>query len=315
MPKISVVIPAYNAEKTIRKTIDSVLSQSFEDLEIIVINDGSTDNTIGEIESFSDPRVRLLNFQNGGLSTARNRGIEFSRGQYIAFIDADDLWTPEKLEKQLLAIEKSDRFGASYSWTYHMYDGKEKKLDKADKVYFSGEIYEDLLNYNFLGSGSNPLVRKSAIDDVGMFDPRLKVAEDWDFYLRLALRWEFALVQEYQIIYRKSNSTMSSNSAIFEEKMLQAIEIIYENVPDSIQIKKSDSLAYLYLYLAEKSLDFPRELSQLKTSLKYLIKATRLKPEFIFKEVRLWQHAKRVIKFLFKIIFSGAESFFNINPT
>ena len=104
MPTISVIIPAYNAEKTIFETIDSIRKQTFEDFEIIVIDDGSEDKTLEIVESIADERIKLFSYPNGGLPIARNRGIEHSLGDFLSFIDSDDLWTPDKLELQLTAL-------------------------------------------------------------------------------------------------------------------------------------------------------------------------------------------------------------------
>ena len=115
MPTISVVIPAYNAEHTILDTIKSVQQQTFSDYEIIVINDGSEDRTLELVEQVEDSRVKVFSYSNGGLSTARNRGIARATGEYITFLDADDLWTPDKLEAQLAALQKHPEAGVAYS--------------------------------------------------------------------------------------------------------------------------------------------------------------------------------------------------------
>ncbi|WP_329607065.1 glycosyltransferase family A protein [Planktothrix agardhii] len=103
MPLISVIIPAYNAEKTIQETIYSVLKQTWQDFELIVINDGSQDATLEVLSSIQDPRLRILSYSNAGLASSRNRGITEATGEYISFMDADDLWTPDKLEAQFQA--------------------------------------------------------------------------------------------------------------------------------------------------------------------------------------------------------------------
>ena len=117
MPTISVVIPAYNAAKTILETIDSVRQQTFSDFEVIVINDGSNDNTAELVNAVADDRLRLFSYENGGAAIARNRGIDHVSGEFIAFLDADDLWTPDKLELQLEALQKHPEAGVAHSWT------------------------------------------------------------------------------------------------------------------------------------------------------------------------------------------------------
>src|SRR4028119_546862 len=117
MPIISVIIPAYNAERTIKETIQSVLNQSFQDLELLIINDGSQDSTLDVVESIQDPRIRVFCYLNAGSSASRNRGIGLAKGEYISFIDADDLWTVDKLESQFKALQENPKAAVAYSWT------------------------------------------------------------------------------------------------------------------------------------------------------------------------------------------------------
>jgi glycosyltransferase involved in cell wall biosynthesis len=120
MQTISVVVPAYNAERTILETIASVQQQTFSDFELIVINDGSTDGTLEQLNTVKDPRLKVFSYENGGISVARNRGIAQATGEFIAFLDADDLWTPDKLELQLAALQQHPEVGVAYSWTCFM---------------------------------------------------------------------------------------------------------------------------------------------------------------------------------------------------
>jgi glycosyltransferase involved in cell wall biosynthesis len=119
-PTISVIIPAYNAERTILETIASVQQQTFSNFELIVINDGSTDRTLELLNSLEDPRLKIFSYSNGGLPVARNRGIYHATGEFITFLDADDLWTPDKLELQLTALQQHSEAGVAYSWTHYM---------------------------------------------------------------------------------------------------------------------------------------------------------------------------------------------------
>jgi glycosyltransferase involved in cell wall biosynthesis len=121
MPLTSIIIPAYNVQRTIQETIRSVQNQTVDDFEIIVINDGSTDDTLAVLESIDDPRLKIFSYENGGLSTARNRGIQNATGEYISFVDADDLWTPDKLERQLLALKSNTNAKVAYSWTPYVF--------------------------------------------------------------------------------------------------------------------------------------------------------------------------------------------------
>lgn len=117
MPTISVIVPAYNAEKTILKTIESVLKQTFTDFELIIINDGSNDSTLNIVNSINDDRIKVFSYANSGVCVSRNRGIEQAQGEYISFLDADDLWTTDKLELQLKALQENPQTAIAYSWT------------------------------------------------------------------------------------------------------------------------------------------------------------------------------------------------------
>ncbi|MGA9380619.1 MAG: glycosyltransferase family A protein, partial [Phormidium sp.] len=116
MPLISVIIPAFNSEKTIRETIESVLHQTFSDFELIVINDGSTDAILEIVTSIKDPRIKVFSYPNTGVAASRNRGFSHSCGEFIAFLDADDLWTADKLEAQLKALQENPQAAVAYSW-------------------------------------------------------------------------------------------------------------------------------------------------------------------------------------------------------
>ena len=222
-PTISVVVPAYNSEQTLRETIEAVRRQTFTDLELIVIDDGSTDGTRRYLETIQDPRLRVYAYPNGGLASARNRGIERSLGEFVSFIDADDLWTPDKLELQLQALRRHPEAAVAYSWTAFI--GRSGGfLFAKDPSRIDGDVYSDLLTGNFVASGSNILVRKRCADAVGGFDTTLGSAHDWDFCLRVAARWPFVLVPKYQILYRIWEGAMSADAQRCEAACLRACE-------------------------------------------------------------------------------------------
>jgi glycosyltransferase involved in cell wall biosynthesis len=249
-PLISVVIPTYNASQTILETLQSVQRQTLQNIEILVINDGSTDDLFEKLIMVTDPRVKIFSYPNGGLPVARNRGIQEAQGDYIAFIDADDLWTPDKLAKQLQALEANPRAGLAYSWTYFMEaDGRKFHSDRP--IPFEGNVLEHLLVWNFLCHGSNPLIRRSVIEAVGGFDPSLPSAEDWDYWLRVASQWEFARVPEPQIYYRQSGSAMSAKVEVMETAQLTVVARAFERAPAALQYLKPRSLAKVYQYSAQ----------------------------------------------------------------
>ncbi len=249
MPTISVVIPAYNADRTILETIKSVQQQTFSDFEIIVIDDGSEDQTLKVLSQVEDPRLKIYSYNNSGPSVARNLGISHSTGEYITFIDADDLWTPDKLEAQLAALQNHPEAGVAYSWTNFIGETGEF-LRAGEPVWFEGNVYTHLLNGNFMNSGSNPLIRRKAIKSVGEFDPTLRYCEDWEFWLRLAARWAFVVVPKPQILYRLSLGTSSSKIQAMEEGHLIVIEKAFQSIPIELQPQKNQILANTYQFIA-----------------------------------------------------------------
>ncbi|MBW4664647.1 MAG: glycosyltransferase family 2 protein [Chroococcus sp. CMT-3BRIN-NPC107] len=149
-PLISVVIPTFNSEKTIRETIDSVLNQTWKNLELIVVNDGSQDSTLDVINSIKDPRLKVFTYPNGGVAASRNRGFAQAQGEFVSFLDADDLWTKDKLEAQLKALQNNPQAGVAYSWTNYI-DKNSKFLRAGNHRNLSGNVYAELLKSNFLG--------------------------------------------------------------------------------------------------------------------------------------------------------------------
>lgn len=270
MPKISVIIPAYNASSTINSTIQSVLLQSFSDFELIVIDDGSTDMTAEIVRDIKDSRIKLFSDRNCGLSVARNRGIEQAVGEYLAFLDADDLWTEDKLEKQLMVLEANPKAGVAYSWTSYI-DEEDNLLYNCYPTSFQGNVLGKLLLTNFLHNGSNPLIRSSAVQSVGKFDPELKSGEDWDYYLRLAASYSFVVVPEYQILYRKTSTNMSSNVDRIRQSSYTVLEQAYQTAPGNLKHLYNQSLSILHLYCSELHLSNskinPQELDRVRENL------------------------------------------------
>ncbi|MFM6356259.1 MAG: glycosyltransferase [Planktothrix sp.] len=254
MPVISVIIPVYNGEKTIRETVNSVLDQTFSDFELIIINDGSTDATLDIISSINDPRLKVFSYPNGNQAVSRNRGISHANSEYIGFIDADDLWTPDKLEAQYKALQDHPEAAVAYSWT-NCIDESSHFLRRGSYKTVNGDVYSNLLVVNILESGSNPLIRREALEKVGEFDSSLTPSEDWDMWLRLAKHYLFITVPKPQVLYRQSSQSASANVFKLEAGSKKVIEQAFSQVPDSLQSLKKRSLGNIYKYLTFKALE------------------------------------------------------------
>ena len=256
MPLISVVIPAYNASKTIQETIESVLNQTFTDFELIVINDGSQDSTLNVVDCIKDPRLRVFSYPNAGVSASRNRGLAKAASEYVSFLDSDDLWTPDKLEAQLQALQANPQAAVAYSWTDYI-DEFGQFLYPGNHPTVIGNVYSELLVNDFLENGSNPLIRREALREVGGFDESLFGPEDWELFIRLAAHYPFVVVPRSQILYRLSTTSISFNLSRQEAQCLQVIERAFNQAPESLQYLKSRSLANLYQYLLFRGLAGP----------------------------------------------------------
>ena len=293
MALISVVVPVYNGEKTIAETVESLLEQTHKNIEVIIINDGSTDSTVQTIEAFEDSRIKLFSYPNAGLSASRNRGMDRATGDYISFTDADDLWTPEKLADQLSALKHNPNAAVAYSWTDYI-DAQSQFLQSGIHMSADGNVFAKLLKINFIESGSNVLIRRDALEMVGYFDVSLKAAEDWDMWLRLAKRYEFVTVPKAQVFYRRTDS-MSSNVVRQERECLKVINRVFEDVPESFQPLRRDSLAQLYKYLVFKALEGQPGRDQAWQAAKCLLRAVQYNPALL-------RQNKVVLSVLLKIV-------------
>lgn len=260
LPLVSVIVPAYNAEDFIAETLDSILCQTYKNIEVLVVDDGSQDNTPQIVETFAqnNPNIIIWRQQNKGVASARNLAIEKSKGEYIAPIDADDIWFPEKLEKQMQVMLKSDPLvGMVYAWSVYL--DEDSTLTKTCQTsYFEGNIYIPLLYGNCLGNASSPLIRRSCINRVGGYNCKLKEqkaqgCEDWDIYLRIAEYYKVKVVPEVLIGYRQVIGSMSFNA----ESMKKSVELVFANtqkrypeIPTSIYRWSSSNFNW---YLALRS--------------------------------------------------------------
>jgi glycosyltransferase involved in cell wall biosynthesis len=214
---VSVIVPAFDAAATIRQTLNSVLAQTYQEIEVIVVDDGSSDATSAIVEEFvaMDPRFHLIRQSNAGVGAARNTAIRKAHGKYIAPLDADDYWFPGKLEKQVACIEQcGNETGLVYCWSTSIDKRGVLASDCSHTV--EGRLRHALILRNIVGNGSAPLFRAVAVEKVGLYLTRAEQGgaqgcEDWDLYLRIAERFGIRVVPEYLVAYRHAGSGMSAN--------------------------------------------------------------------------------------------------------
>jgi glycosyltransferase involved in cell wall biosynthesis len=270
--QVSVIIPAYNAAKSIRGTIASVLVQTHKDLEVIVVDDGSVDETASIVEAMAqnDRRVRLHRQINSGVSAARNTALALARGTYIAPIDADDLWHPTKLEKQLAVFLKGPpSLGLVYCWFAVINENDDVVFPR--RIYYTptGCVYPHLIIGNIVGNASAPMLRRSTLSAAGGYDTDfVEGCEDLDFYLTLAEHCEFGLVPEFLVGYRRSRDSMSMNIPKMTRAIDQLTRKIKQRHPDLPQRLFRWRDGNMYRYLALHSLMDKRYLGGLELAAK-----------------------------------------------
>jgi glycosyltransferase involved in cell wall biosynthesis len=222
MPKVSVIIPTYNSARYLGDAVDSVLAQSFTDFEVLVIDDGSTDDTASLMCQYSSP-VRYIRQENGGVSRARNRGIDESSGRYVAFLDADDTWHRNKLERQLSALDQNCDYQACYS-AFTIGDNDLSPLETRRSKRCGSTIEDLLLRGNVVGTPSTVLCDRSLFKVTGGFDPETSQCADWDMWVRLASQTNFLYLDESLVTYRQHDANMSRNAGLLERDSVRVLE-------------------------------------------------------------------------------------------
>ncbi|MBB4526533.1 UNVERIFIED_ORG: glycosyltransferase involved in cell wall biosynthesis [Rhizobium sophorae] len=229
-PLVSVVIPAFNASPYIERTLRSATRQTYRALEIIVIDDGSSDNTAKLIEQMAlvDPRIRLLSTSNYGVAAARNTGIQASTGRFVAFLDADDLWHETKIEKQVNALNLLPQHWAAVYTLHYVIDHDDEIIRPGRANVARGYIYARHLTFKYVGNGSTLLVRRDVALEIGGFDTSYAAAgiggcEDFDFELKLAAHYCIEVIPERLVGYRQWAGNMSSNHVRMGKAALEVI--------------------------------------------------------------------------------------------
>ena len=227
-PRVSVVMPVFNGERYVGRAIESVLRQSMADLELFVVDDGSTDGTAALVSEFAgDPRVRYAKQSNQGPSAARNRGIAAAKGQWIAFLDSDDRWTSEKLGRQLrVALQHPE---ARLIYSAAIQQAEDGKHFGTMVPLLSGDCLSQLLLGNKItGSASSAMVRRDALDGKWLFDPELLYAEDWDVWLRVAAAHPVAFDAEPTVILTRREESHGSGAARVLTAQLRVLDRAFD---------------------------------------------------------------------------------------
>ncbi len=200
---VSVIIPTFNRADLVREAIQSVLDQTYQNFEIIVVDDGSTDGTEQVLAPYKDKIIYIYQENQGG-AAARNTGIKHARGKYIAFLDSDDLWLPEKLEKQLEILEKNEDIAMVYSNIIRVYDGgRLKKIGINPKNIISGNIYHEILLRRVWVSLPTWIIRKACFEEIGGFDPEFRTSHDREMVVRIVKKYQIYGIKEPLTLIRQ----------------------------------------------------------------------------------------------------------------
>ena len=249
LPLVTVIVPTYNRPALLQQTLASVLAQTYPALEIIVVDDGSTDETATLLETYRG-RVQVIRQANRGLSAARNRGIAAAQGVFLTFLDDDDLIAPTKIARQAHLLHTRPELGLVHCGYYHS-DGGGQLLDKV-WLFPEGDTLPQLVQGNYIWSGA-PLVRRTCLDQVGGFDSSLPQLEDWDMWLRLAQAGcRFAAVSMPLGTYRLRHNNMSADLDVQESCFLTLMERFFasEQLPAPVAAAKTETYSSIHLWLA-----------------------------------------------------------------
>lgn len=249
---VSVIIPTYNSAKYIRDAIDSVLQQTYSEFEILVIDDGSTDDT-KTIVTENYPQVTYYPVPHKGVSTARNYGITNAKGEYVAFLDADDKWLPQKLELQLACFKINNSLGMVFTENFSFDENGiiNTKFYKRERL-MCGDIVKNIFLKSYVGT-STVMVKKAVFSTVGLFKTNLTIGEDDNLWMRIALRYPVELVDESLMSYRKSAGSLTRKSGCFFKEVYKSIRTIQKDFPDlSTRLgKRVFRLKYASIFFSE----------------------------------------------------------------
>lgn len=263
-PLVSVIIPAYNAQAFVGRTLASLRAQTFADFEAIVVDDGSKDDTAAVVQAVAraDPRIRLIQQANSGVAAARNRALAEARGAYVANLDSDDLWRPTFLERTVKAMERAGE-GATFAFARSLWIDEHDRLLPQSHLRLPRTIgYRELLTRNPVGNGSAMLMRTAAVRAVGGYDPVLVrdfgQTEDWQLLLQLSWRGEVVVVDEPLVLYRIAPT---SSSHALERSARAALEVIRRCEADGPGLRRADywtARSLTLLWLARRAVRMQR---------------------------------------------------------
>jgi glycosyltransferase involved in cell wall biosynthesis len=249
-PLVSVIIPNYNYANYLRQAIDSVLLQTYSNIEIIVVDDGSKDASKEILKSYGD-KISVIFQQNSGVSAARNNGFAASKGEFIAFLDADDFWIPEKIAKQIDLFQSNPNLGFVHVGVQYVDAQNEPIKDLTDGQ--EGWVSEEFLLLDrpvVMSGGSGMMMPRRVLEKIGGFDPELSTCADWDLFYRISCIYEFGFLPEILLKYRIHDSNMHGNIQRMEREMLHGYQKAFSKESSKLQKIKRTAYGNLHKVLA-----------------------------------------------------------------
>lgn len=235
MELVSAIIPAFNRPGMLKEAIESALAQTFENMEILVVLNGATPETVLMAGRFrADPKVRIVEIERSTLAAARNAGIELARGEWVAFLDDDDIWLPEKTAVQLAAAHETGADLVSCDFV-HFNDAGDVVESGLRAMPGGLTIAEALMLTNYLSGGSAALVRTEAIRSLGGFDARLRASEDWDMWRRLSWDYKIHHVDRMLVKYRRHGSNLTSDPNVMLQAEARIFSKLLEDTPEKLR--------------------------------------------------------------------------------
>jgi len=282
---ISVIIPAYNVAPFLREAVHSALAQTFPDIEVIVVDDGSTDGTADKLSDIGDPRLRVLREDHAGSAAARNAGLRLASGEFVAFLDADDRWAPQNLERQLAFLMSHPEVDITFG--HSLVVGEDGHSLGFTSSSCAGPVsFSQLLRTNEIGNGSCLLVRREALDRAGWFDTTLAACVDIDVWMRVAnLRpGNLVAIPEVLTFYRRRRGQISRDWRRMESAQLQLLERLRRVAPLDVAREEERNRAGRYRYYARLAC----EAGETGTALRLLATAFCWAPLWLLGDSRTW---------------------------
>ncbi len=282
--KVSVIIPLYNAEKYIERTIQSILNQTYQNLEIIIVDDESPDSSVEICQQFNDSRIHIFHQKNRGLAGSRNTGIRHAQGDYIAFMDADDIWLPEKLAKHINHLINNPEVGVSFS--------RSAFIDETDKplgIYQITKLQDitplDILCRSPIGNGSAAVFKKAVFEDIKFqdnlygyledyyFDDTFALSEDIECWVRIAIKtnWKFAGLAQPLTLYRVHSQGLSTNLKVMIDTREKLFEKTASYAPEGMSRWIKPARAYHLRYVARRAITINKGAVALKLMCRSII--------------------------------------------